>query len=115
MLAKTFPGFINFIGVKRKRCGSCNGCMATDCGGCGNCRDKKKFGGAGKKKQCCLKRRCVNMFSSGILFCYQSLLYLNINLPDLGTTIEQSPAELALPKVSKEQFERVCSLWVMFY
>ena len=77
-LAKTFPGFINFIGVKRKRCGSCNGCMATDCGGCGNCRDKKKFGGAGKKKQSCLKRRCVNMFSSGILFCCQLLLYLNI-------------------------------------
>ena len=71
------------------------------------CRDKKKFGGTGKKKQCCLKRRCMNMFSSGILFCCQSL---NINLPDLGTTIEQSPAELALPKVSKEQLERVCSL-----
>ena len=32
MLAKTFSGFINLIGVKRKRCGSCNGCVATDCG-----------------------------------------------------------------------------------
>ena len=28
-------------GMKRKRCGDCDGCQATNCGECANCLDKK--------------------------------------------------------------------------
>ena len=38
------------------------------------------------------------------------IITVSEHLSELGTTIEQTPADLALPKVSKEQFERVCSL-----
>ena len=39
-------------GTKRvRRCGECLGCTATDCGGCINCKDMKKFGGPGRKKE----------------------------------------------------------------
>ena len=48
-------------GKKWKRCGDCSGCMATDCGLCKFCYDKPKFGGEGKKKQSCLKRKCINI------------------------------------------------------
>ena len=37
----------------------CTGCLSTDCGSCVCCKDMKKFGGTGKKKKGCLKRKCV--------------------------------------------------------
>lgn len=46
-------------GVKRKyRCGECEGCKSLNCGKCQYCIDMKAYGGQGKKKQCCIKRRC---------------------------------------------------------
>ena len=48
-------------GKKRKRCGNCSGCMATDCGLCKFCYDRPKFGDEGKKKQSCFKRKCINI------------------------------------------------------
>ena len=36
----------------------CKGCQSVDCGVCVFCKDKKKFGGPGKKKAC-IKRSCV--------------------------------------------------------
>ena len=48
-------------GKKRKRCGDCSGCMATDCGLCKFCYGKPKFGDEGKKKQSRLKRKCINI------------------------------------------------------
>ena len=50
-----------FAGSKRRRCGWCTGCNTDDCGVCQYCQDKPKFGGPGKKKQCCEKRKCLNM------------------------------------------------------
>ncbi len=45
---------------KRARCGNCDGCQQSeDCGACSNCLDKIKFGGPGRKKQCCAKRKCM--------------------------------------------------------
>ena len=29
-----------------------------ECESCSNCQDMRKFGGPGKKKQCCVKRKC---------------------------------------------------------
>ena len=47
------------LGLKRKRCGECEACQTDDCGGCKFCKDKAKFGGPNKLKQCCIKRRCL--------------------------------------------------------
>ena len=53
--------FITVIikGIKRKRCGRCQGCTADDCGECRQCLDMPKFGGPGKRKKCCIKRQCI--------------------------------------------------------
>lgn len=47
------------LNLKWKRCGSCQGCLAKDCMVCKFCRDKKKYGGPGKLKQCCEKKKCI--------------------------------------------------------
>ncbi len=44
---------------RKVNCGNCDGCLAQDCAKCINCRDKVKFGGPGRKKQKCLKRKCI--------------------------------------------------------
>lgn len=45
---------------RRKRCGVCEVCQQPDCGKCKSCRDMVKFGGTGRKKQCCEGRRFVS-------------------------------------------------------
>ena len=65
-------------GAKRKRCGQCNGCKQNDCGECLFCKDKPKFGGEGKKKQCCVLRKCQALASS------------TYTLPSLNHTIPSS-------------------------
>lgn len=46
--------------VRLVRCGKCFWCTRKDCGKCPTCKDKRKFGGEGKKKQACLFRQCLN-------------------------------------------------------
>ncbi|XP_072402558.1 DNA (cytosine-5)-methyltransferase PliMCI-like [Diabrotica undecimpunctata] len=48
-------------GPKKKRCGICEACQSPDCGECNHCRDMVKFGGPGKLKQACKRRRCMHM------------------------------------------------------
>ncbi|KAG8247308.1 DNA (cytosine-5)-methyltransferase 1, partial [Homalodisca vitripennis] len=48
-------------GPKRRRCGVCEACQLSDCGTCPSCVDMIKFGGTGRSKQACVKRRCPNM------------------------------------------------------
>ena len=36
---------------RKKRCGYCPGCIATDCGVCVYCKDMRTFGGTGCKKK----------------------------------------------------------------
>ena len=43
--------FVPRAGVKRTRCGRCNGCMAGNCGKCKYCKDMPKYGGTGKMRQ----------------------------------------------------------------
>ena len=38
----------------------CSGCLAKDCGNCKHCLDMPRYGGAGKIKKRCLKRKCEN-------------------------------------------------------
>ena len=50
------------LGMKRKRCGTCTGCKQThDCGICVFCKDKSKYGGPGKLKQCCKLKKCTQI------------------------------------------------------
>lgn len=44
---------------KRKRCNECAGCTREDCGSCDTCKDMQKFGGTGRKKECCQYRKCT--------------------------------------------------------
>lgn len=37
----------------------CDGCVKPDCGKCANCKDKKKFGGLGKRKKGCMEKICT--------------------------------------------------------
>ena len=46
-------------GSRRGRCGHCQGCTQQNCGYCTNCKDMKKFGGLGRKKKACVKRKCT--------------------------------------------------------
>lgn len=47
--------------IKRRRCGVCENCQNPDCGDCASCKNMIKFGGPGRSKQACTKRRCPNM------------------------------------------------------
>jgi len=47
-------------GTKMRSCGSCNSCLAPDCGYCTYCLDMRKFGGKGTLRQRCRERRCQN-------------------------------------------------------
>ena len=51
--------------IRKKRCGVCEVCQLPDCGKCKSCRDMVKFGGTGRKKQCCEERRFVCKKRSG--------------------------------------------------
>ena len=46
------------LGKKRKRCGTCSGCTSEDCK---FCKDNPRYGGPGKKKQCCIHRQCTQL------------------------------------------------------
>jgi hypothetical protein len=43
------------------RCGECEACLRDDCGKCPMCKDKPKFGGPGRLKQTCERKKCNYM------------------------------------------------------
>ncbi|XP_054016177.1 DNA (cytosine-5)-methyltransferase 1-like isoform X1 [Hylaeus anthracinus] len=53
--------FVILQGPRRQRCGVCENCQHPDCGSCNACKDMIKFGGSGRSKQACIKRKCPNM------------------------------------------------------
>ncbi|CAF4881707.1 unnamed protein product [Pieris macdunnoughi] len=69
LVQKTFESFFsnqldktNYeLVLRRKRCGVCEACQLPDCGECNHCRAMLKFGGHGRTKQACIRRRCPNM------------------------------------------------------
>ena len=44
---------------RSRRCGQCVGCKSKECQKCSACLDMTKYGGPGKKKQCCINRHCT--------------------------------------------------------
>lgn len=63
---KVGPG----IRRRRTRCGQCENCQREDCGECRTCKDMKKFGGAGRMKQSCLMRACIDVCCIIVYFLY---------------------------------------------
>ncbi|XP_063536239.1 DNA (cytosine-5)-methyltransferase 1-like [Cydia strobilella] len=69
LVRKTFESFFtdqldktnHELVLRRKRCGVCEACQLPDCGECNACRAMAKFGGQGRSKQACVRRRCPNM------------------------------------------------------
>ena len=68
-------------GKKRKKpCGTCTGCLHGNCGVCKFCLDMPVFGGLGRRKQRCIKRRCtgitysveINFFTDYCVWLYNS-------------------------------------------
>ena len=56
---------------KRSRgCQKCPGCLRKDCGTCIYCKDRRKFGGEGKKKQKCELRVCSNIAIKKVGLCH---------------------------------------------
>ena len=55
------------VTTRKRRCGKCPGCIATDCGVCIYCKDMRKFGGSGRKKKGCEQRRCVFLSTKEVL------------------------------------------------
>ncbi|XP_011404618.2 PREDICTED: uncharacterized protein LOC100632164 [Amphimedon queenslandica] len=47
--------------LRKVRCGQCPECMSEPCGTCKFCLDSPKYGGTGKLRKACLRRRCSNM------------------------------------------------------
>ena len=50
-------------GRKRKRCGICHNCTRPECGECKYCKDKPKYGGPGRLKQCCDRKKCQGLIT----------------------------------------------------
>jgi len=44
---------------RRRRCMECDGCKLEDCRSCPPCRDMVKYGGLGRVRQSCVRRRCA--------------------------------------------------------
>lgn len=58
-------------GPRRKRCGVCEACQLPDCGTCIHCADMVKFGGSGRGKQACIKRKY-----DSVTLCYLNIILL---------------------------------------
>ncbi|XP_072043951.1 uncharacterized protein [Amphiura filiformis] len=47
--------------VRRIKCDKCDNCLRDDCKMCNFCKDMRKYGGPGRHKQKCIRRRCSNL------------------------------------------------------
>ncbi len=54
---------------RRVRCKTCQACLGGDCRQCVYCQDMSKYGGPGKMKQTCEKRRCLHPQLPVCAFC----------------------------------------------
>ena len=57
-VAKAMKQHPHLYPKRKARCKKCPGCIKDDCGTCEYCKDMKKFGGPGRKKQACAERNC---------------------------------------------------------
>lgn len=66
-------------GAKRvRRCNECSGCKERDCDSCINCRDMKRFGGPGRRKKCCIQRKCVKQGTCMSLYRIVTYMYIHL-------------------------------------
>lgn len=64
---------------KKSRCGHCTNCKLPNCGTCRNCIDMPRFGGEGRKKQGCIKRKCLHVVNKSpcAIGTYNNIVYGN--------------------------------------
>jgi len=98
---------------KKRRCRKCGGCLMPDCGQCVFCRDMKKFGGRGRKKKACEKKRCDKLNEDDVRSnldkeSYDIIDYDNTNdLNGPGNISEDSATQAGL-KSSPEYYPKGC-------
>jgi F-box/leucine-rich repeat protein 10/11 len=78
---------------RRVRCKNCEACMGGDCRMCVYCRDMIKYGGPGRMKQTCEKRRCLHPQLPICAFCSVCELDGWNNVPKAGSKESERPEE----------------------
>lgn len=80
--------------AKRRRCGECNGCLASNCNVCVNCVDMLANGGPGRCRLPCKDRKCTNL------------------LPPKPPKPPKLPGSSAFPKPDGKSPDKPGSLWL---
>ncbi|GIZ05326.1 hypothetical protein CEXT_541021 [Caerostris extrusa] len=88
--------------LRRKRCGVCETCQLPDCGQCSFCKDMIKFGGSGRSKQACAKKKSkVEWFGESCCVDktrkYYESAYINNEKIHCGDYIMVTPSEPTTP------------------
>jgi len=73
---------------RRRRCMECTGCKEEDCKVCAPCRDMIKYGGLGRLRQSCVKRRCLQPQLPIAATCSQCNLDGWNETPDFKKTVD---------------------------
>lgn len=83
---------------RRRRCLLCDGCKQPDCKSCPSCRDMVKYGGMGRLRQSCVRRRCARPLLPVAAACSVCRLDGWGETPDPKKTVdmESSPPEMTL-------------------
>ena len=93
------------LGQKRKCCGECKNCKRDDCGKCKFCKDKAKFGGPNRKKQCCELKKCLKVKCLYLIFLLNHYKYYTRLSQQMMKELYQSVVVLIQMKffVNKEE------------
>ncbi len=78
---------------RRVRCKTCEACLGGDCRVCVYCKDMSKYGGPGRMKQTCEKRRCLHPQLPICAFCSVCGLDGWNNEPRQGIKESERPEE----------------------
>ena len=94
---------------RRVRCKICEACLGRDCKQCVYCIDMPKYGGPGRMKQTCEKRRCLDPFESPIEIQSESV-EVKIKKDPSNKPLEISDAEeeskIKISNRNKEMFDK---------
>jgi F-box/leucine-rich repeat protein 10/11 len=78
---------------RRVRCKNCEACLGNDCRACTYCQDMTKYGGPGRMKQTCEKRRCVHPQLPICAYCEECKLDGWYNEPKLQVKETERPED----------------------
>lgn len=78
---------------RRVRCKNCEACLGSDCKQCSYCKDMTKYGGPGRMKQTCERRRCLHPQLPICAYCSECKLDGWYNEPKLQVKETERPDE----------------------